>query len=259
MFTQLSAPDHVFACECSGKLTKEDVKEYRQKLDNFLKQHKRIGCHFDMSQLSDISADALLDGVKADLHFLGLANKVPKMAAVTDKEWPLAIINIYSKIMPSCQMKVFPTSKKKEALEWVSELPPAKSCGNKPAITLIKSNKENVIGYELDGAITREDLNLLIKETLPFVEDTDKFRYIAKIKNFEGLDPSMYLNKDLVKLKLLSLQKLERYAVVGGPDWMKKWVNFVSPAFSNIDMKVFPIEKEDEAWRYLGAEPVKTD
>ena len=58
-------------------------------------------------------------------------------------------------------------------------------------------------------------------------------------------------------MKLAAMQKVERYAIVGAPGWMRKILESVNPAFAEIDIRTFPADQEADAWTWLGAEPAK--
>ena len=51
-------------------------------------------------------------------------------------------------------------------------------------------------------------------------------------------------------MKLSSLSHVRRYAVVGGPGWMKNMVATVASALP-IDVRVFDSDDEDAAWVWL--------
>lgn len=57
----------------------------------------------------------------------------------------------------------------------------------------------------------------------------------------------------LIPMKLAAIQKVERYAIVGGPGWLRKAVEAVNPLFEEIDMRTFAPEEEEAAWEWLGA------
>lgn len=70
MFEVMKAPDHVLAFRVSGTMTVEDVNAYKLRIDGMLKKHDRIGICVDLSKLSDVTADALVEGTKADFALL---------------------------------------------------------------------------------------------------------------------------------------------------------------------------------------------
>ena len=52
-----------------------------------------------------------------------------RAAIATDKQWVKAATQITNKLFPQIEARVFTTSKKDEALEWVSNLPETPHAG----------------------------------------------------------------------------------------------------------------------------------
>lgn len=68
MFEQLSAPDHVIAMRLSGKLTGDDVSQYKNLFDQKLKKHEQVGVCADLTGFSDMTLDAIVKDAKAELE-----------------------------------------------------------------------------------------------------------------------------------------------------------------------------------------------
>ena len=51
------------------------------------------------------------------------------------------------------------------------------------------------------------------------------------------------------------LRELERYAVVGGPRWLRGWLEFFRPLL-RMELRYFEPEAEASAWEWLGAKPL---
>ena len=50
------------------------------------------------------------------------------------------------------------------------------------------------------------------------------------------------------------MERVERYAMVGGPLWLTAWVSAVAPLLK-LEVRHFTTDREDEAWQWLGATP----
>jgi hypothetical protein len=77
---------------------------------------------------------------------------------------------------------------------------------------------------------------------------------LVRIRRLEGFEPSCLLDREYLAMKLGLLHQLERYAVVGGPSWLARWIKVLDPLF-RIDIRHFELEDETLAWAWLGAEP----
>ncbi|MEO6823824.1 MAG: STAS/SEC14 domain-containing protein [Nitrosospira sp.] len=95
----------------------------------------------------------------------------------------------------------------------------------------------------------------VIKEFETFLAHHDKVRMLNRMKHFGGIDPSALMQNGLVSMKLAAMRKVERYAIVGAPGWIRKIIETLNPAFPDLDMRTFPADQEDQAWAWLDASP----
>lgn len=115
--------EHVLALTCSGTVTREDIKFAEQAFEDMLAKHERIGIMCDMTELSDVTGDALAEDLRYELSLLGQWHKVPRTAVVTGKEWVSALMRVADPLIPTVEMKTFPPDKKNEAIDWAADLP----------------------------------------------------------------------------------------------------------------------------------------
>src|SRR5690554_45190 len=93
MLKQVSAPDHVIALSLDGKLTGEGIQNYQSIFEEKLKQHAQVGIYVDLTTFSDMSANALIEGAKADMELFSHLNQLSRCAFVSDKEWPQTVVS----------------------------------------------------------------------------------------------------------------------------------------------------------------------
>ncbi len=256
MYKQLTAPDHVIAMHLSDKLTGDDIKKYKLILDEKLTNHDQLSIVVDFTGLSDMNADALVEGTKADFELLSHIDQFTRFAFVSDKEWPQAMIGFMSAIFPTVEMKVFLPDESDEAMKWASELPGAPK-SQAPAFRFLPTSTDDVLAFEINGVISGKEMPEVIKTFETFLERHEKVRLLNRVKHFGGIDPAVFMQSGLVSMKLAAMQKVERYAIVGAPGWMRKIIETVNPAFADMDMRTFPEDQENEAWAWLGAEPAQ--
>lgn len=254
MYKQLTAPDHVIAMHLSDKLTGDDIKKYKLILDEKLSNHNHLSVVVDFTGLSDMNADALVEGTKADLELLSDINQFTRFAFISDKEWPQVLVGFMSSIFPTVEMKVFTRGESDEALKWASELPKARK-PQPPAFRFLPTSKNDVFAFEINGVISAKEMPEVIQKFQTFLGRHDKVRLLNRIKHFGGIDPAVFMQSGLVSMKLAAMQKVERYAIVGASGWMRKIIETVNPAFADMEMRTFPEDQESEAWAWLGAEP----
>ncbi len=124
-----------------------------------------------------------------------------------------------------------------------------------PGLTFIQTNKPNVMAFQINGVVTAKELPEEIEKFESFLKQHESVRMLARFKHFAGFDPAVFFQSGFVSVKLAAVQKLERYAVVGAPEWMNKIMEIMNPLFSGIDMRTFTSDEEAKAWAWLEAEP----
>lgn len=107
MIEQLPASDHLIALRFSGKLTGDDIKQYKAILEDKLSKHNHISACIDFTGVADMDAGALVEGMKADLELFSHLDQFSHYALVSDKEWPQAIISLIKPVFPNIEMRVF--------------------------------------------------------------------------------------------------------------------------------------------------------
>lgn len=259
MFKQISTPDHVLALEFGAILNADDVRQVKAALDAKLSEHSRIGVLVDITGLDDMSADALAAGIHADLDALDNVHRYHRVALVADKQWPAAALGMLSPMLGGLDMKCFSSAQRDEALRWVgegrAETGQARSRGAAPpSVRIIPTTKPDVMAFEIDGRLTGDAMAGVVEEIKGFLERNDKVRLIGHLKHMNSIDLRLITQSGFLSMKLAALKKVERYAVVGAPGWMKASLAILDPITSDIDLKAFSAEEEAEAWRWIGAE-----
>lgn len=256
MFEQLTAPDHVIAMRLSGKLTGEDIDQYKNLFDQKLATHKHVGVCVDMTGFSDMSLEAIVKDAKAEFELLAHLNQIGRCAFVSDKEWPQAMITLMEPLFPTFQMKAFPPNQIGNAMTWAADLSGVPRT-QIPACRFIPTSQDNVFAFEINGMISSQEMPGVIKKFATFLEKREKVRLLNRMKHFGGIDPGVFMQSGLVSMKLAAMQKVERYAIVGAPGWMCKIIESVNPAFADIDMRTFSADQEADAWAWVGAAPAE--
>lgn len=246
--------DHVVALDLDGLVTEDSIRRYKEALDRALARHDRVGIYCNLVDLSDISEDALVSGAKADLELLAHMDRLERVAVVSDKEWPVAVIRFTAPLMPTVEIKSFGPDESAAAAEWVSQIPAAQPV-RAPAIRLIPTSDDTVLAFEIDGVITARELPALIDRVNAFLERNEKVRMLARVKHLAGVDPAVFTQGGLVSMKLAAMQKMDRYAIVGASGWLGRAIATLQPAFPGIDIQAYDADREDEAWAWLGATP----
>lgn len=80
MFERISSPKSVLAFRLSGKVSAEDIAQYKAALEPLLKSDERLSVCVDLTGLTDMTADALVQGMKADLEWVAHLDRLGRVA-----------------------------------------------------------------------------------------------------------------------------------------------------------------------------------
>lgn len=150
-------------------------------------------------------------------------------------------------------MKVFSPKQHEEALKWASELPARKQL---PAgLAFIPTSKPDVMALEINGVITGGEMPQLVEKFDSFLKQHENVNMLLRFKHFGGYDPAILMHSGWISLKVAAIRKLERYAIIGAPQWMSKIIESTNPLFPEIDIRTFSENQESEAWDFVGAKP----
>lgn len=126
-------------------------------------------------------------------------------------------------------------------------------------LTIIPTNKPDVMAFEINGVITEKELPAELEKFEAFLNERDTVRMLTRFKHFGGFEPAVFTHSmELISVKLAAVKKLERYAAVGAPEWMNKLIGLVGGLFPTMEIRMYPLEDEAQAWEWLEAREAKT-
>ena len=122
MFESLKSPDHVLAYRLEGTLTAEDYDRAIKALEAKLQTHPKLGFYADMTKFTSMTAEALVRDLRFHMSHLGLWQRFPRVAIVTDEPWLKAMVSVMDVVLPHVQARAFDPGKEADALAWASVL-----------------------------------------------------------------------------------------------------------------------------------------
>lgn len=243
------SPDNVLAIRLSGTVEESDIERMEEAFKDKLNTADQFGLVVDMTDWSDITGDAIAEDTKFEFGLLSKLSRFPRMALVSDKQFPQALARFLDPLFPSVAIRTFAAKEHDDAIAFASELPEAQVEGTH-GLTLIDTGNPKVIGFEIDGMLTKEDVERVIQPLQQAFESEEKIDLLARVKSYRGLDLSLFIDKSFLSMKLTSISHVRRYAVVGAPNWLENVGEMVGSALP-IDMHFFDTDEEDEAWAWL--------
>lgn len=256
MLELLQSPEHVVAIRVKGQIEEADVDKAIQAVEAALDKEPRISFYAEMGKLEGMTGAALAKDLRYGLSMLRQADRLARAAVVTDEEWIRSLARFESWLIPTLELKLFSGADNEQALAWASEPPPALPPvdAREPSIRMIETTEPKVLAFELDGYVTGDDIAGVAYRFEAAFKQHEKVHVFARIKRLSGVDVASVAQERTVSLKLKALQHVERYAVVGGPQWVQPMVGLLDPLFV-VEVRHFGAEAESEAWSWLGAQP----
>lgn len=255
MMKSMNVPKNVVAIALEGKIDEKSIQDYEDQLESKLSEQSLLGLCVDITSLTDITQQGIVEGAKADLDLLSHIDRFERIALVSDKEWPQAVITMITPLMPDLSFKVFPSSKRNQALVWSAESTESNSVASADSgIKLLRTTREDVFAFEFTGKLTGENLKPIIDEVDSFLNKHEKVSMIAYMNHFDGFNPRIFMQSGLFGMKMNALNKLERYAIIGAPGWMAKMIGLFNPMFPKTEIRSFSKSEEKDALNWLNVE-----
>ncbi|TYO88793.1 STAS/SEC14 domain-containing protein [Oceanicella actignis] len=258
MIEQLPPPaPHVLALRFAGRIEARDVDAAAEMLRDLLAREERVSMFFEIDRYEGVSAEALAHDLRAGIALLPEIGRIMRIALVTDVGWIAAAARLEDRILPHVHLRVFSPAERAEALEWVavpSEPPRLAHEPTGPGLHLIETADPKVVAFEIDGRLTLADIDHVAPILQAAWQAHDRIRLLGRVRDWRGFDAEVLFSARTAAMKLGALRHVERYALVGGPSWLARWIELAAP-FAPMELRWFPAEREDEAWAWVGTRP----
>ncbi|QIG54159.1 STAS/SEC14 domain-containing protein [Altererythrobacter sp. BO-6] len=170
-----------------------------------------------------------------------------RIAIVSDNDWVRTGARLESALLPGVVYEVYAEDEADVARVWVLEQSKGPHTG---AIKQLDVGRPGITAFELSGRLDREESERGVALVRKLLEDSDSVRLLLVIRNWHGFDLDRLLSREVLSGKLEIARKLDRYAIVGGPEWLRRYAEFTS-VFVKAEIKSFPLEEQDKAIEWL--------
>lgn len=252
MLEYLPSKDDVIAVRCSGKLGHDEMLGYVERIETSVAARGKTHLFAEVVDFSGFELDRFAELIKRSGFWFRSLDKVGRVAIVADQAWIRWLAKAESAILPRVTYETFDSTERDRAMAWIEgglEAP------HGAAFKIIETDNPDVFGFEIDGHAAKAELDAISAHFRKAMENKDKVRFLGRIKEMGGFQLSGLLTGDYFALKREALERLERYAVVGGPAWLRTMLGTLAPMFK-AEIRHFELEDEEAAWEWLGARPV---
>ena len=252
MIESLSAKPGVVALRISGHVAREDVDRCFELLLETFENHPKVGIYLEVTGLTGFDTEALAEDFRRGFALLGKLDRFGRVAIVSDEKWIRWLSRVESALLPGISYQTYTLAERGQALDWVQgreDLP----YGH--ALKLIPTTRADVVGIEIDGRLSAEEMGQVARDLNRMRHERPLKAMLVRFHSLAGFEPSIAADSEYLKMKLGLIRELDRYAVVGGPDWLKAWLKLWQPLL-RLELRHFEQSDEDAAWRWLGAHPL---
>lgn len=253
MITFLETAPDIVGAHFSKEVAREDIARFVEKVEASLDANRHTHLFVELSGCDRIHWEAIPAFFERWAAMLKELKHFGRVALVSDERWMRWAATLESALLPHIRYETFTMDEREKALAWVNG---ERARPHAPAVKLIETSEPSVLGFELDGKLRSDDLHAIATHfNAKLQEGSERLRMFGRIKRIGGFDPAALLEREYFEMKRGMLDRLERYAVVGGPDWFAKLLRVLDPLF-RVEIRHFEAGEEKLAWAWLGAEPL---
>lgn len=253
MIERLSAlPDHLVALRLEGRIAAEDIDRLTERLNQALAAHEQVSFFLEIASLERLTPKALLKDVQFGLSQIKNLRRLHRVAVVTDQEWIRTGITWTRRLFTSIHLRVFEPPEREEALAWAGETPPAAG-PPKRGLEEIPTKDPGTIAVAVRGPVTGADIEHWAPRLRAAYETQGRLNLLMRMDGGYRFHLDVFSGK-LARLKTDALSHIERYAVVGAPDWMPSATRLARPLLK-LEPRFFDSGDEAAAWNWVGTEP----
>jgi hypothetical protein len=252
MIEQLTVKPGVVALRVQGHIGRQDVAKSFDLLMESIASRPKTSLFIEVANLTGFDTEALADDFKLGRTLLDKLDRFDRVAIVSDQSWVRWASRIESALLPGISYRSYTLKEREQALDWVKgrdDLP----YGH--ALKIVPSTRPDVIGIELNGRLTREEVGQFARELNKSRQEQPLKAVLLNFRSLTDFDPGIVADGEYLRMKLGLLGELERYAIVGGPGWLKAWVELLRPLL-RLELRLFPEGAEGAAWSWLSAKPL---
>lgn len=252
MIEYLRTVPGVIGIRTSGRLATAELLEVMRRLDVSLAEREKTHLFIEVADYHGIELDALAHYLPHALGMLGKLDRFGRVAVVSDARWMRWATKFESALLPHITYETFTGDQRDQALAWVEG---HRARAHQPAIRIIETDRPDVVGFELDGKIGAEEIATTIDYFDKVMAQDRPLRLLGRIRHIDGIEARALINSEYIRMKFRALERVERYALVGGPTWYRKWVAVFEPLLK-MEIRCFEAAQEADAWAWLDAEPM---
>ncbi|MCK0129681.1 STAS/SEC14 domain-containing protein [Erythrobacter sp. F6033] len=172
-----------------------------------------------------------------------------RIAIISDNDWVRTGARIESALLPGVTYEVYDEDEVDAAVAWIKEGADGAHTG---AVRELDLGKPDIAAYEISGRLDREESERGTAMIRSRFAASDCSRLMLVIRNWHGFDADTMFSKQVFSAKLELMKQLDRYAIVGGPKWIRNMAGLIDPLIKP-KLRCYELDEQDEAIAWLEA------
>jgi len=237
---------HAHRIAIYGEFHEDDARAFV----DFAREHHAAGnggnVLIDLVSLASWSFSAMSEEL---VHIPALTRwiySLDRIALVSDEEWMRTAARLESALLPGVEYAVYDEDEADAARAWVMGTSDHPHGG---AVRMLDLG-DDIAGFELVGRLDRAEAERALDTVRARLVGTDCSKLIVVIRKWHGFEADAAFSSHVMNAKLDLLKHLDRYAVVGGPDWLRTMAGtfgrLVTP-----EVRSFDLDEEEAALAWL--------
>ncbi|MDJ0978541.1 MAG: STAS/SEC14 domain-containing protein [Erythrobacter sp.] len=231
------------------------IAEFRQddaqRLAGFAKERNEAGgggnLLIDLTSLQGFTLSAVTVELGHIPSFLKWVYGLDRIAVVSDEEWIRTAARIESAMLPGVTYAVYDEDEADAARAWVMESAEAPHTG---AFRELDLGNPAIAAFELAGRLDAPESERGIAMVEARLKEPECRSLMMVIKSWHGFEADLLFDFGLMRSKMHLINEIDRYAIVGGPDWIggtaQLFGKLVKP-----EIRAFDDDEQDEAVEWL--------
>lgn len=201
---------------------------------------------FDLVSLADFTFAAVLGELAHVPALMQWVTRLDRIAMISDEEWIRSTARLESILLPGVTYAVYDEDQAGTARAWVL------GQHDRPYQGAMREREMdgNIAVFEILGRLDREESELMVEQVRARLADPACSRLMVIIRRWHGFDAYTMFSSKLMQGKIELIDEVERYALVGGPAWVRQIAGGVS-ALIKPQVRTFELEEEAAALDWL--------
>jgi len=200
----------------------------------------------DLVSLAGFSFSAVSEELVHLPLLLKYVYSLDRIAIVSDEDWIRSAARFESALLPGVEYEVYDADEADAARAWIvgeSEHP------HGGAIRELDRG-DDIAAFEIAGRIDRDEAERTIAMARARLVQTECSKLMVVISHWHGFDADAMSSSTVMSGKLDLMNHLDRYAIVGGPSWLRNVASAMGILVTP-EIRSFESGQEDEALAWL--------